>query len=209
MGLFNTAESLKLKWDVWEQFKEAYLLSLAEQDWNSDPSFSTLHLNSFKGNKKYKELKVIGKLPKVFQIGERIKENKNSSEIYNPVSDPVYRFLLDVRGLIDRTAEEMYDRDVAPYTRDADGFNKDYFLEGKAEALEKMIEFFETRGRSPIPCKENESLRTNTQERYDYLASLVDSKGLFNQQTLERFVDALPSASYFSFNWHELVEESV
>jgi len=207
MALFNTAESLKLKWEIWEQFREAYLLSLAELEWGSDPSFSMLQMNSFKGDRKYKELKSLGKLPKVFQIGERIRDNKDSSGICEPFSDPVYRFLLDVRGLIEKTAEEMYDRDIAPYRRGRDDSDKDYFLEGKVEALEKMIEFFETRGKSPIQSKENESLRANTQERYDYLASLADSKGLFNQQTLERFVNALPSASFYSFNWPEIAEE--
>lgn len=199
MGIFSTKERLALQWRMWEHYQDAFVTSISGEPLPQIPNSIDFRVNFLSGDINYRELKKAGKLPRLFQVGEQIKENRNKTCVQSPVLDPVYNFLLDVNQLIEKTASEMYDQ----RNTDKSDIGREEEVEGKCNSLKKMIEFFETRGRLPPATEENESLRVNSEERYQYLLSFLGDKerGLFSQKKLEEFIDMLPSQPYDQIYW--------
>jgi hypothetical protein len=203
MDIFSTKSNLELRWRMWEHYKDAYTAIISDKSLPQIPTSIDFKMNSFSGDLKYRKLKETGKLPQLFHIGEKIRENRNKTCIQPPVLDPVYRFLLDINKFIEKTASEIYDQQIAPSRLDEieSDIEKDYYLEGKCRSLRKMIEFFETRGRLPQVNNEDESLRINSEERYKYLSSFFVDNGLFSQKKLEEFIEFLPSNPFEQIHW--------
>ena len=122
-----------------------------------------------------------------------------------PVDDPVYKFLINVREGVEKVACELYDEnhDGAEdyFEGDKRDTDKEVFVEGKIDSLDSMIGYFGTRGRMKRDNEKDGSLRIDTEEKYNYLLGFVGKNDLFNQETLKRFVDELPSYSWEKFCW--------
>ncbi|MFA4960184.1 MAG: hypothetical protein WC548_00820 [Candidatus Pacearchaeota archaeon] len=197
----SVSERREIAWRKWQRQKNAYSFSLGSGISSNAKSYE-IDLAIFEGDLQYRNKLEEERLPVLFQTGERMIETREQPFYSQPTDDPVYKFLIDAERNLGETALKVYNEmhSSAPFDEE----DRDVFIEGKRGSLKSMIRYLETRGTMRRSWEDNvNSLRIDSEEKYQYLLSFVNEVGLFNQETLERFVRELPCYPWEKFFWPE------